>query len=114
MVSVVDEEGEPAVSETLLYEGKGAQWIGELVRCSDPAIDAQVGFTLDVFVKCLMSAGYDRNEASEIRSRMVARDGLEVPPAYLGDWDTQSDEERHRSLCAVMEVDDPLDSTLGD
>src|ERR1039458_227537 len=72
-VSVVDEEGEPAVSDTLLYEGKGSKWIDELVRCSDPAIDAQVSFTVDVFTKCLMGAGYDRNEAAAIRSQVVAR-----------------------------------------
>jgi len=113
-VSVTCEDGECAVSETVTYEGKGSQWIDELVRCSDPAIDAQVSLTLDVFTKCLMIAGYDRNEAATIRSRVTASDGLSVSPAYLGDWETQSDSERHRTLCAVMEVDDPLTPALGD
>jgi len=107
-ISVVNENGECAVEETSLYEGEGTKWLGQLVRDADPAIDAQVGMALDVFTKCLMNAGYDRNEAAAIRSNVASRDGLHVPDDYLGDWATQSDDERHRTLCAVMEVDDPL------
>jgi hypothetical protein len=113
-VSVVSEDGECAVQEVNLYEGEGSKWLSELILDSDPAIDAQVGLALDVFTQCLMTAGYGRDEAALIRGRVASADGLHVPSGYIGDWATQSDDERHRTLCAVMEVTDPFSPSLSD
>jgi hypothetical protein len=102
-IRIVDAEGECAACVEHFHDlSIGEDALG-CFDCVDLGI--QCAIALDAFSECLIGRGYTREEAVSLRNAVSIPETI----AERGHptWGYMTDEERHRAICARLNIADP-------